>query len=220
MSFLVSTKVNPKYSFPPLSETEVSSLKLSKEIYLHKEGDGVLESFPLHRLPISKCFHVHGNSVIDMLHGLTGYIVVPVYLDSYGKITDFQLAVTGSCLKPKFEKHSDTSAIREVHEEIGCNVNSNYIVRTRQVEGIYPDVNGFVKVIIPTSTPEPTSSSYKKINYTKKDDDHSRKVVVWYNIQNPSDVITRRRISSSDKAGVVVAIIPVSDIITLITKKF
>ncbi len=218
MTFSTSSKVNTKYSFLPLGETTASSLQLTKNILLHKEGEGALESFPLHLLPISKCFHVSGKDVVDMLHGLTGYIVVPVYLDSYGKITDFQLAVTGSCLL--FEKESDTSAIREVHEEIGCDVKQSYIVNTRKVRGNYSGVAGFAKVFIPSSTPSPAVPPAKPLNYTKADDDHHRKIIAWYNIQNPSDVVVRRRIASTDKAGAVVAIIPVADIITLINRLF
>ncbi len=209
MSLSVKTKKDLKYTYY-LDTFTASSLKLTT-CYLHKEGSE-LQPFPVEKLPVSKCFHTYGASVVDMLKGQTGYVVLPVYLDKFGNISDYQLAVTGSCLPSE----TDTAAsIRENHEEIGCNITSEYISNSRTVPGVKPGVSVFAKVIKPTNfapaIPIPTPQGK---------DDRNRKILSWLIINTPSDILNRKRISSTDKAGQVVVILSVSDTIKLIQHFF
>jgi hypothetical protein len=210
MTLSVRTEKDLKNTYY-LDTYTTSSLSLTT-CFLHLEGTSTLQTFPLGKLPVSKCFHTSGSSVVDMLKGQSGYVVLPIYLNDNGEICDYQLAVTGSCLPSE----NDTQAsIRENHEEIGFNVLSSYISNKRKVAGNKRSVSVFAKVIKPTNfapAPPPIISD--------ENDDKTRKILTWLIIDNPTDIFNRTRTASTDKAGKAVAILSVSDTIKLIQHFF
>ena len=178
------------------------------QIFKHCEGADTIEQVSLLDLPISRCLY-GGNRLNGTLRSAncpTSWLVLPAYLNKEGKFNDFQLVISGSI------KHGETvlaSSKREISEEIGFTFDDGPIVTTEPFNFIKN------KTVAP-SVYKPNALRPNVLGSESGKDDKDRKVATWLVIDNPNQVIPRRRTGSTDKAGVFVIVMKVADVITLI----
>ncbi len=200
------------------------SLKLDK-CYLHVEGDKEFSEMDINDIPISTTLNSYGSNTINMLKGKKGWVIIPGYLnklDDNGKLTDkiilsdIQLAVTGKCKKGE----TYISAVkRETKEELG------FDIETKDVEEPWEPINGCGKfykskiypcIVSPTIIKSEVQTTNKSI--PESEDDFKRRIQSWFFVENPKDssILNRVRSKNTDKAGEIIAIVSVDQLLKLL----
>ena len=188
------------------------------DVFIHKEESKMLQSFDFKELPISTTFYIHPSDIDEICTMFIGLEEKFVILPAYTKddiITDFQLAVTGSCQNlSKYKCKTNefkTTSIRETAEEIGINTHDGKF-KTRKF--IFGDITTCVQIIELDTIKK--SQPIKNKNKNSKYDNKKFKVMSWIIFNNPSDIIIRNRTKSVDIAGKYVVVIRIRDLIKLI----
>jgi hypothetical protein len=165
---------------------------------------------------ISRAFSCGINSMIDCLKNVDNdmYCVLPAYFSKvHNKLSDFQLVVTGST-----ENHESPfeTCCRELAEEIGMDgdiihTGSYYYEKNSQ------RINSHV-FRVHLTTPTKINSLERQIN--NYEINKQEKVVLIPLIENPMQLINRKRIVSADNAGESVIIFKVRMLKTLLKHFF
>ena len=188
--------------------------------YLHVEGNKRLNEISLIDLQISKTLNSYDPATINMLREKKGWVIIPGYLNSNksGKIilSDIQLAVTGKCK----EGESYINAVkREIKEELGFDIADEDIdAPLKSVKGS----NNFNKsdvypCVISPSTITP-SINQTTTESTETTDDYYRRIQSWFIVDDPKDrlILNRVRSNTSDKAGEIIAIVSVEQLLKVL----
>lgn len=192
-----------------------------RKCYVHKEGSSSLVEFELKTLPVSPTLYGKSGDICTLLKESCSdptkkWVCLPAYAKNTGNavtITDYQLAVTGS-VSSTDRTFAETS-IRECAEEIGVKLSADECVSTKKL-ACYKKAEGFVYDV--ASVESPTSSD---MSAEKGTDDASKKSVAWVLFDNPTDIITRKRISTStDVAGEYCVVMQVDCLISLVELLF
>lgn len=190
-----------------LTTSIINSLKLGK-LFVHNEGSNILEGESFSKFGLSKCIYAQKSDIINFLDGQTGYVALPVYQNK--SFADFQLAVTGSIGTMEFPEEA---SVREIQEEIGLFTCNEDIIKSTYVKNQKKDLYLHIHKL---ATCEPA----RHINSNPGEDDRSQKVISWVVLNDPKDIIKRKRIQSNDTAGNLVIVAAISDIIKLLKHFF
>lgn len=190
-----------------LNSSIVNSLKLGN-LFVHNEGSDILEKESFSKFGLSKCIYARKSDIVNFLNGQTGYVTLPVYLNK--SFADFQLAVTGSIGTMEFPEEA---SVREIQEEIGLYTCNDDIVKSVYLKHQKKDLYLHIHKL---STVEPA----RKINSNPGEDDRSQKVISWVILNDPKDILKRKRIHSNDTAGNLVIVAAISDIVKLLQHFF
>ena len=188
--------------------------------YLHMEGDKMLFEINLTDLPISKTLNSYGPYMINMLKEQKGWVILPGYLKNNKSdkiiLSDIQLAVTGKCK----EGESYISAVkREIKEELGFDIiNEDIDTPLKPIKGCgkFSKSNIYPCVISPSNITTTINQTIDESLEAK--DDHYRRIQSWFFINNPTDesILNRVRATTSDKAGEIIAIVSVDQLLKLL----
>jgi 8-oxo-dGTP pyrophosphatase MutT (NUDIX family) len=182
-----------------------------------------LESMSLANLPISRILHASATDLdrhlaqLEMFGDKGKFVVLPAYHE-HRRITDFQLAVTG---KSKKGETPSQTIHREIAEEIGLETSPDIDISTLQKvdwKG-HPYTLTVAIHYAGDSAPGPS----QRADFMTGEDDSSKKCLVWYIIDQETDVLQRHRVptkTSGDQGGEVVVVMKVSDVVMLIRRLF
>ena len=174
------------------------------KVYFHTEGSHVLEERCISDCVFSS-HHFLSNKLAEELKRETGSVVVPTYTQG-----DVQSMVTGAV---NFGETPEAACCREGHEEIGLDVTKFREVNKDTVETGFgkkakvAEVTYYVGRMSSNPSPHAAAESY---------DDRSQLICCVPIVNDPSDVIGRRRMASNDAAGKTVMVIPMSDYLQLL----
>ena len=174
------------------------------KVYFHTEGSHVLEERCISGCVFSS-HHFLSNKLALALKDEKGFVVVPTYTEG-----DVQSMVTGAV---NFEETPEAACCREGHEEIGLDateireVDKNKLVTGFGKKKILAEVTYYVGRM--SSNPGPHAAA-------ESSDDRSQLICCVPIVNDPSDVIGRRRMASNDAAGKTVMVIPMSDYLQLL----
>ena len=167
--------------------------------FIHIEGGELIET-EIKNLPISSCTYVSGINGALLLDRYDGWLVLPAY--NKGKqFIDYQLAVTGS---PYVTESPTIASQREIAEEIGLHVEPNDMISCNKLPK-------FLGRDIVSHVWKPSIVEPSKIVCNKGRDNKQHKVSSYIIVDNPEQVLCRKRIVSTDKAGTYVVIMKISD---------
>ena len=174
------------------------------KVYFHTEGSHVLEERCISGCVFSS-HHFLSNKLALALKDEKGFVVVPTYTQG-----DVQSMVTGAV---NFGETPEAACCREGHEEIGLDVTKFREVNKDTVETGFgkkakvAEVTYYVGRMSSNPGPHAAAESY---------DDRSQLICCVPIVNDPSDVIGRRRMASNDAAGETVMVIPMSDYLQLL----
>ena len=170
--------------------------------FKHVEFNNYFQEIDISKLPMAMGVSRKEKWLYNKLKTLkTGYLIVPSY-NYINKPIETQLAVTG---KVKKNETPQQAIQREIAEEIGFNINTNF-----KIEQIKDKRNIYFSIV------SEINNSEDKYEYSDHDD-KSDKIITWYHTKKIDNekIFNRKRISSDDIAGQTIVIISVENIIKI-----